>query len=221
MQNILIHILILFTVVCATAKEVTLQISGFEPITLSIPEEWEAYVEQVKALDDAPEAPREMISVGPPMNRGPFKVGDDIPEEQPYLSIYPQSQLSELSQLRVGFRFMKLPYKFDDGDQRSIIEEIHDSSGSVTGYYSVQQKMDRTSITANINTSVRTWTATARYLDANNQFSEKFISVINSINSDHELNQSGQVHILTIHDSPSLDSHKPTSTNSAQSTEMK
>ena len=221
MRKIVAISIILFSVVSATAKVVTLQVTGVEPLTLTIPEEWDAYVEQVKGRDDAPEAPREMIFVGPPMNRGPFKVGDDIPEDQPYMSIYPQSHFFETSEIMHRFRFMKLPFHADNGDQLYIIEEIHDSSGAVSGYYEIRQEEGKTAFSADMNMSGRTWTATARYPAANNQFSEMLIAVIHSINSDPVLNQSGLDHILAIHDSPSMDSHMSPSTNSAQSTEKK
>ena len=188
MRKIVALSIVLFSVVGATAKEITLQLTGIEPLTLSIPEEWEAYVEQVKARDDAPEAPREMIFVGPPMNRGPFKAGDDIPEDQTYMSIYPQSHFYEPSKLMSQYRFMKLPYHVDNGEQLLIIEELRDSSGAVTGYYEIRQEEGKTAFSAGMNMRGRTWTATARYPAAKNEFSEKFIAVIHSINSDHDLN---------------------------------
>ncbi len=221
MSRLVILFAILSIVLSATAKDVTVQITGVEALTLTIPEDWEALVSQVKVMDDYPEGPSELISVGPPVNRGPFSVGDDIPEEQPQLSIYPRSQLYELPQLRASFRFTKLPLKFDDGDKMLIIEEVRDSSDSVAGYYQIHQENGKTRFTADINTRVRTWGASAHYPAAKNQFSEPFIAVIHSIVNTQEMNPSSPVQILTIHDSPSLDSHKPPSTNSAQSTEKK
>jgi hypothetical protein len=221
MSRLVILFAILSIVLSATAKDVTVQITGVEALTLTIPEDWEALVSQVKVMDDYPEGPSELISVGPPVNRGPFSVGDDIPEEQPQLSIYPRSQLYELPQLRASFRFTKLPLKFDDGDKMLIIEEVRDSSDSVAGYYHIHQEDGKTRFTADINTRVRTWGASAQYPAAKNQFSEPFIAVIHSIVNTQEMNPSSPVQILTIHDSHGSDSHEPPPTNTEQLREKK
>ena len=200
---------VLLAVVCATAKEVTVQITGVEALTITIPEEWEANVQQIDVPDVDHEGPVEFIYVGPPLNMGPFSVGDDIPEEQPFLTIDPKPRLCDLYELRTCFRFTKLPLHFDDGNQRVIIEEIHDSSGSVAGYYQLYQEEDQIRLMADVNTTDRTWSATARYSAADNQFTDNFIAVINSIVNAQNVNRSAPAPVLTTIDNPSADGQPP------------
>ena len=205
---------ILSIVVCATAKEVTLQITDVEALTLTIPDDWEALISQV--IDEDPEGPSELISVGPPVNIGPFFVGDDILEEQPHLTLCPQYKLYELSQLRASFRFTKLPLKYEDGGQLIIIEEIRDSSEAITGYYQINQKNDQTRFSADINTKSRTWTATAIYPAAMNQFSKQFIAVINSINIRNDSDPSEPPQVISVHNNLSPGDHALPAINKTQ-----
>ena len=216
MQMILSIFVILFTAVCAMAKEVTLQITGVEALTITIPDEWEAHVDQIKGMEKIPGVLPEMIIVGPPMNMGPFSVGDDIPKEQPFISIHPEPQLYKLSELMSHYGFIKPPHVVDDGESSIRIEYIYDSTGNATGYYEAFQDKGIIRFHARINTSERTWTATAKYSPNNKALSQLYAAIINSMNGNKEISQSDFAQLLASLKISDSDTHEPPATATAQ-----
>jgi hypothetical protein len=184
-------LVVLFTAVHASAKDVTLQITGADALTLSIPEEWEAAVAQVEVHDDDPDGPPEMIIVGPPTHMGPFSAGDDIPPEMPSMALYPQARFYELSEFLVGYRFVRLPLHHDDGKTLLIIEEIHAASGAVVGYYQVKREDDEIYFSADLNMNHKTWSASAKYPVEKHFMTAQFISVVKSIHFGPVIGSSG------------------------------
>ncbi|NLB65844.1 MAG: hypothetical protein GX803_05185 [Lentisphaerae bacterium] len=164
---------ILLLAVGALGKDVTLQITGADALTLSLPEGWVASVAQVEVNGDF-DAPREIIVVSP------FEEPDPL-AYVPHLDIYRQAQFVATSNLMRRFQYMRLPvYREKDG-QFVIVEELIDESGTVIGYYEVMNEEDDIFLTADMNLNGTTWTASMKYPSAKRDQMASFISVVKSI----------------------------------------
>jgi len=177
----LITTLILTMSVYASEKTMVLQISGVEALSLSIPKEWDATVAQVDVHDDDPDGPHEIIVIGPPVNMGPFSVGDDIPEEEPILALYPQARLHHLSEFLTNYGFLSLPFHHERGDELLIIKELYNSSDNTIGYYQIIREDDDILIRVDMNMKESTWSGSARYPYEKHYMTDSFISVLKSI----------------------------------------
>ena len=185
MNKLLIVIAVIVTTLSASAKEVALQLAGYEALTLTIPNDWQAAVANVNTHGD-PECPEEMIVIGP------------ADSESPYMTIYPYSRLVELSHLRPGNPFMRLPIHVNNEEQYVVIDEIHDASSSVCGYYQIKRKDNELTFHADINLSERTWTATANIPAVESHVAEQFVAVVKSMRSDQP------AHRMDTRDTPNL-----------------
>ena len=164
---------ILLPAVGALGKDVTLQITGADALTLSLPEGWTASVAQVEVYDE-PNAPSEIIVVSP------FEE-PDLLAYVPHLDIYRQAQFVATSNLMKRFRFMRLPVHREQDGRIVIVEELLDESGTVIGYYEVMNEEDDIFLTADMNLNGTTWTASMKYPSAKRDQMALFVAVVKSI----------------------------------------
>ena len=171
---------ILFSAAGALGKDVTLRVAGADALTLSLPDGWVASVAQVEVYDE-PNAPSEMIFVGPFRESDPDLEEDDSLADGPHLDIYRQTQFVATSNLMKRFRFMRLPVHREQDGRFVIVEELMDASGVVIGYYEVMNEEDDIFLSAHMNLNGTTWSASIKYPSAKRDQMASFVAVVKSM----------------------------------------